>query len=154
MRWSAKTRSMTMGGSRHVQSESRAAEHWNRFGDAGRALLVGGAVLAPLWRKQYRTSLNGLAAILAVSAASKAIKAFWREPRPNGQNNNSFPSQHAGDCFAAAAVLKHEWNEGVGPFAFGLATAVSLSRVFSGKHHPADVIAGGAFGVIAGDYSS
>lgn len=140
-----------------MPSEPASADFWNRFADAGRALLVGTAVLAPLWRRDERTSLNGLTAILAVSAASKTIKAFWREPRPNGQNNNSFPSQHAGDCFAAAAVLDREWEDGLGPLALGLATAVSMARVFSGKHHVADVVAGGALGLItgqiAGDYS-
>ena len=127
------------------------ADIWNRIADAGRALLVGGAVVAPLWRQDFRTSFNALTAVLASSAASKAVKTFWREPRPNGENNNSFPSQHAGDCFAAAVVLDREWRDAIGPAAIGLATAVSLARVFGGKHHVADVIAGAALGVIAGE---
>jgi hypothetical protein len=137
-----------------VASEPANADAWNRFADAGRALLVGGAVIAPLWRKDYRTSLNGLTAILAVSAASKAIKAFWHEPRPNGENNNSFPSQHAGDCFAAAAILDRDWRDAVGPLALGIATAVSAARVLSGKHHVADVIAGASLGIVAGEVAA
>jgi membrane-associated phospholipid phosphatase len=111
-------------------------------------------VVAPLWRRDYRTSLNALTAILATSAACKAIKAFWREPRPNGENSKSFPSQHAGDCFAAAAILDREWRDGIGPLAVGVATAVSMARVFSGKHHVADVIAGAALGTIAGELAA
>ena len=121
--------------------------------DAGRALLVGGAVIAPLWRKDFRASFNGLTAVLATSAASKAVKTFWQEPRPDGENNNSFPSQHAGDCLAAAVVIHREWRDTVGPLALGMATAVSLARVFGGKHHVADVIAGVALGVIAAEVS-
>jgi membrane-associated phospholipid phosphatase len=34
-----------------------------------------------------------------------------------------------------------------------MATAVSLARVFGGKHHVADVIAGAALGVIAAEVS-
>ncbi len=130
------------------------AGSWNRFADAGRAFLVGGAVIAPLWRKDYRAGLSALGAVLATSIASKAIKTVWKEPRPNGENKKSFPSQHAGDCFAAAAILQREWGDGTGPAAVGLATAVSLARVFSGKHHMADVIAGAGLGTIAGEIAA
>ena len=130
------------------------ADGWNRFADAGRAMLVGAAVIAPLRRKDFRSSFNALTAVLAVSAGSKAIKAFWTEPRPNGQNNNSFPSQHAADCFAAATVLRRKWSDRAGPAAIGLATAVSAARVFGGKHHLVDVIAGASLGVLAGELAS
>jgi len=116
-------------------------------------MLIGAAVIAPLWRKDFRTSFNALTAILGTSAASKLIKG-GREPRPNGQNEKSFPSQHAGDCFAAAVTLDREWRDGMGPLAIGLATAVSAARVFSGKHHVADVVAGAALGVIAAELTA
>ena len=137
-----------------MPSEPASADAWNRFADGGRALLVGAAVMAPLWRKDYHTSFNGLTAVLATSAASKLIKGFWREPRPDGENNKSFPSQHAGDCFAAAVTLDREWGSALGPLAIGLATAVSAARVFSGKHHVADVVAGAALGVIAAELTA
>ena len=117
-------------------------------------MLIGAAVIAPLWRKDFRTSFNALTAILGTSAASKLIKGVWREPRPNGQNEKSFPSQHAGDCFAAAVTLDREWRDEIGPLAIGLATAVSAARVFSGKHHVADVVAGAALGVIAAELTA
>ena len=130
------------------------ADALNRFADVGRAVLVGGAVIGPMWRKDLRAGLNGLAAVFAVSAASKAIKAVWKEPRPDGENKQSFPSQHAGDCFAAAAILQRESTKGVGAAAIGLAAAVSLARVLSGKHHVADVIAGAGLGTIAGEFAA
>jgi membrane-associated phospholipid phosphatase len=130
------------------------ANDWNRFADAGRAVLVGGALIAPMWRKDFRAGFSALSAISSVSAASKAIKAVWKEPRPNGQNRKSFPSQHAGDCFAAATILRRESSRGVGIAAIGLAATVSLARVFSGKHHLADVIAGAGLGTIAGELAA
>lgn len=130
-------------------SEPANADVWNDLADAGRALLVGAAVLVPLWRRDFRRSFDAMTAILATSAASKAIKAFWREPRPNGQDNNSFPSQHAGDCFAAAGILDGSPNKTAAPVAIGLAAAVSMARLFSGKHHLADVVAGAAIGILA-----
>lgn len=59
-----------------------------------------------------------------------------------------------GDCFAAAVILQREWRNSIGPAAVGLATIVSMSRVFSGKHHVADVIAGGSLGVLAAEIAS
>lgn len=130
------------------------ADEWNRFADAGRALLVGGAVVAPLWRKDFRSSFNALTAVLVASSASKAIKAFWREPRPNGENKKSFPSQHAADCFAVATILRRDSPNALGPAAVGLAAGVCFARVFSGKHHVVDVIAGGALGIMAGEFAA
>lgn len=115
--------------------------------------MVGGAIAAPLTRKDFRGSFNALTAILVTSSATKAIKAFWHERRPNGENNNSFPSQHAAECFAAAVVLDHRFKDVIGPTAFGIATAVSLTRIFAHKHYPADVIAGAAIGVIAAEWA-
>jgi membrane-associated phospholipid phosphatase len=125
-------------------------EIWNRAGDCGRVLLIGAALAAPLVKRDVRGSFNALTGILATSAACKAIKAFWREPRPNGEDRNSFPSQHAAECFAAAVSLDRQFKDAIGPAAIGLATAVSLTRVFGRKHHPPDVIAGAALGVLAG----
>lgn len=129
-------------------------EAWRRFGDAGRLLLVGGAVLAPLGRRDLRGSFNALTAVLAVAALSKAVKAFWHERRPNGEDENSFPSQHAAECLAAAVSLDRQLGDGLGPAAIGLATAVALSRVFGGKHHAADVIAGAGMGITAGSWTA
>lgn len=127
---------------------------WNRFADVGRAVLVGGSVIAPLWRKDFRWGFNALTAALATSAASKGIKALWSERRPNGHDNNSFPSLHSADCFAAATVLSRQWPNAVGPAAIGLATAVSLARVFGGKHHFADTVTGASVGILAGEFAS
>jgi membrane-associated phospholipid phosphatase len=113
-----------------------------RFADAGRALLVGSAAAAPLIRREWRAAANASAVLFAVSTSVK-IKMFWREPRPDGEDLQSFPSEHAADGFAPAAIIGREFAGGVGLAAFGLATAISLARVGSGKHHLADVIAGG-----------
>jgi membrane-associated phospholipid phosphatase len=123
---------------------------WDHFSDAGRFVLVAGAIAAPLVnRRDLRGSFNALTSILAVAALSKAIKAFWREPRPNGENNNSFPSQHSSECFAAATALERELGQPVGPAAFALAGAVSYARIVCGKHHPVDVVAGAGMGITA-----
>lgn len=127
----------------------RSSDVWARFADAGRFILVGAAIVAPIGRRDFRAGFNALTGILATAAAGKAIKAFWDEPRPNGEDDNSFPSQHAAESFAAAVVLDRQFPERVGRAAIGLATAVSVARVLAGKHRPADVIAGAGIGVTA-----
>src|SRR5690242_18227940 len=127
---------------------------WCRLGDGGRVLLVGGALVAPLTKRDFRGGFNALTAILASAAVSKAVKAFWRERRPNGEDNNSFPSQHAAECFAAAVSLDRQFKDGIGPVAIGLATAVSLTRIFGRKHRPPDVIAGAGLGICAGSLAA
>ena len=129
----------------------KEADGWTRFADGGRVLLIGAAIAVPLWRRDFRGSFNALTAILATSATDKLIKAFWKERRPNGEDHNSFPSQHAAECFAAATCLERSFGDGVGPTALGLATAVSITRIYSGKHHPSDVLAGAGIGIAAGN---
>ena len=122
------------------------ADAWARFGDAGRFALVAGALLLPLRRRDTDASFDALAAVLASSATCKAIKPFVSERRPNGEDNKSFPSQHAAECFAAGLALRRWFGESVGAAAIGAATLVAMSRLFAGKHRTIDVVAGIAIG--------
>ena len=122
---------------------------WCRVGDAGRILLVGGAIAAPLRKRDFDRSFDTLSAVLATAAACKFVKAFWHEPRPNGEDSNSFPSQHAAECFAAAQSLDGALNGRGRSIALALAGGVALTRVLARKHRLADVIAGGAMGITA-----
>lgn len=61
----------------------------------------------------------------------------------------SFPSSHAVNNFAGAAVIsqfykKQKW------FWYGFASLVALSRPYVGVHYPSDIIAGGIVGFIIG----
>ncbi len=134
----------------HKKGDSKADDAWDRFADSGRFVLVGGALAAPLVRRRdFRGSFNALTAILAVYATTKAIKAVWKEPRPDGENNKSFPSEHSAECSSAAVFLFREFGGTTGLAALGLASAVGLARIVSGKHHVADVIAGAGLGITA-----
>jgi len=70
--------------------------------------------------------------------------------RPDGSNNQSFPSGHAAVTFADATVLerhlgwKHAW------IAYVVAGYVSMSRLHDNVHYLSDVVFGAAIGTIAG----
>ena len=64
------------------------------------------------------------------------------------QGGDSFPSDHATAAWAAASVYAHEYPGALTQFfAYGLASAVSISRVAGKEHFPSDVIVGSAIGL-------
>lgn len=129
-----------------AQRSVRIADVWARFGDVGRAGLIAGALALPLKRRDFDSSFNALTAILAATALCKFIKPFVPEERPNGEDDNSFPSQHAAECFAAGLALRRFFGKTTGATAIAGATLVAVSRLFARKHHPIDVLAGIAIG--------
>src|SRR5262249_6944990 len=94
----------------------------------------------------------------------EALKYSLRRERPfqgdgSGaffQGGTSFPSEHAAAAWAVAGVIAHEYP---GPLtkilAYGIASAVSYSRVRARQHFPSDVFIGGMMGnLIAQDIYS
>jgi membrane-associated phospholipid phosphatase len=125
------------------------ADAWARLGDVGRCALVAGALLLPLRRRDFDGSFNALTAVLASSAVCKAIKPFVPERRPNGEDSDSFPSQHAAECFAAGLALRRYFGRDAGAAAIAGATLVAMSRLFAKKHFLIDVLAGVVIGTAA-----
>jgi membrane-associated phospholipid phosphatase len=60
----------------------------------------------------------------------------------------SFPSGHAIIAFAMAGILAPYLSRGWRIVAYGVAVAVSISRVYLGAHNPVDVVAGAAAGLV------
>jgi undecaprenyl-diphosphatase len=61
---------------------------------------------------------------------------------------SSFPSGHATAAFCAATLLSK--GSRAAPMWFALASLVAATRVYVRLHHPSDVVAGAAFGVVLG----
>jgi membrane-associated phospholipid phosphatase len=121
---------------------------WHAIG-VGQALLPGRDPMTAV-----RLSVILGAESLLVNGAVKGLfnrhRPVWEEDRPRPHRirrpaTSSFPSGHASAAFTAAGVLSQ--GDPLWPLYYGLAVAVSSSRVYTKMHHASDVIAGAAIGV-------
>jgi membrane-associated phospholipid phosphatase len=127
------------------------------------ATYMGGELVGD--RRLQETGLLGGQALLLAGVLGVGVKWVTQRDRPNrgkGANswspfsfehdNTSFPAGHAINAFAVASVVASEYGdtELVGPIAYGLATATSLSRINKDRHRASDVFIGGALGYFIG----
>jgi hypothetical protein len=101
------------------------------------------------------TGLLATEAAINATAVTYALKMSTQRERPNYatgtgsffDGGQSFPSEHSAIAWSIAGVLAHEYP---GPLtkiaAYGLATAVTITRVTSQQHFASDVVIGGALG--------
>ena len=84
----------------------------------------------------------------ATLAVTFGLKYSVHETRPNG-GQHSFPSGHTSVSFASAEFLRKRYGWEYGVPAYAAASFVAYSRVESNKHHPKDVVAGAAIGILS-----
>ncbi|MBC6608987.1 phosphatase PAP2 family protein [Hymenobacter sp. BT188] len=81
-----------------------------------------------------------------------ALKHITRRPRPDGSDNEAFPSGHTAQAFLAASIVHTEFRDksqwyGIG--AYTIATGVGALRMINTKHWQSDVVAGAGFGILS-----
>jgi membrane-associated phospholipid phosphatase len=79
------------------------------------------------------------------------LKYVVGRERPDGSNNQSFPSGHSITAFCFAPVVTRYWGWEAGVPAYLLATVTGLARVEGYHHYLSDVVAGATLGVIIGN---
>ena len=138
-------------------------KNYKTFSTGGVASLVGaGAGLYllsfPTHNEHWRETgfLAGEAALNSLVTV-EALKYSLGRERPyqgNGagtffQGGTSFPSEHAAAAWSIAGVIAHEYP-GTLPklLAYGMASAVSISRVRAQQHFPSDVLVGSVLGYL------
>lgn len=124
---------------------------------AGVTGLVGHYSHEPVAASMGRTGVEALASGLLVTYATKWV--FWRErpdvPGSRGSlwsGGSSFPSGHTMSSFAVATAIaqNRKCPKWVAFTLYGVATAVSLSRVSSRRHFASDIYFGAFSGILIG----
>lgn len=92
-----------------------------------------------------------LANVIA-QGATGSLKLISKYPRPNGEDNKSFPSGHATSAFTNATILHEEYGQRSVWYSVGgytAATTVGGMRIMQNKHWLADVLMGAGIGIAA-----
>lgn len=92
-----------------------------------------------------------MSAVIA-QASVNGIKSLSHRARPNGSDNNSFPSGHTSFAFMSAEFLNQEYKDqsvwyGIGGYA--IATGTGILRLYNNAHWISDVVAGAGFGILS-----
>jgi hypothetical protein len=164
-----------IGSDQHTMTElirinANDQSHFKTLSDAGVAALAAVPAGMYLWSldhdapQAHETGLLTGEALADGYVFSKAIQFVSLRDRPavnnaqghfwsSGPLHSSFPSDHATAAWAMASVIGDEYPGWLTRTAvYGLATGVSLSRVFAEQHFPSDVLVGSAAGWLIGHY--
>ncbi len=102
---------------------------------------------ASSWKRRLT---NAVCAYALTTGTSWVLKKTISERRPDGTDDQSFPSGHATVAFTGATVLLKEYGR-ISPWipvaGYAVATAVAVDRVCRNRHHWYDVTAGAAIGI-------
>ncbi|MDT4953265.1 MAG: hypothetical protein QOJ02_1403 [Acidobacteriota bacterium] len=139
---------------------SRAGDFYTTGGIAATFYLVGRTTKNARARE---TGLLGMEALINGGIVSSALKAISQRPRPRVDDasgeffdrGNSFPSGHSTSVWSLATIIAYEYGHHrplVRFGAYGLATAVGLSRYTGRNHFLSDVLVGSAIGYGIGRY--
>lgn len=83
---------------------------------------------------------------------SYALKSTIHKDRPDGSDDDAFPSGHSAMAFQGAAFIQRRYGNEYGLPAYVLAAWTAQSRVNSDKHDYTDVLAGALIGVASSYY--
>ena len=124
-----------------------------KSGDITHLLLPATALGATLViEDDYQGSWQLIKTGVVSRVAVEGLKYAVDKDRPDDSGDDSFPSGHTADSFAAATFIQQRYGWKWGIPAYIGATFVGYTRVDSDKHYVEDVLAGAAIGIISGLY--
>ncbi|ENM5720389.1 phosphatase PAP2 family protein [Vibrio mimicus] len=125
------------------------AKNWETLSDIGTYGLVGLAFAMPAYKSDWQGFTQAGLSIATASGVGLVTKSLIDEERPDGSGNDSFPSNHTANAFAAATTLNIRYGWEVGLPAYGVAALSGVGRVEGNKHYWRDVLAGAVLGTVS-----
>ncbi|MEI8611806.1 phosphatase PAP2 family protein [Enterovibrio sp. Hal110] len=116
--------------------------NWQMVSDVGVYGLVATAVAFPVLQGEWGDFKFAGYIIAIASGIGLLGKMLIDAKRPDKSGNDSFPSNHTANAFAASTVLAMSYGWIIGLLSYGMAMLVGLGRVKALKHHWRDVIVG------------
>ena len=128
-----------------MENNAHAGRSIGDWGDVAMFLANGWAIGMTMTENDWEGTAQYLESMLAAQLTTEIIKTrIVHEERPNGLNDESFPSGHASGAFSAPMFIhkRYGWKQSLMPY--GLAIFTGLSRVHTRMHYTHDVLAGAA----------
>ena len=137
-------------------SVNSSGSGWGRTFETAGGPIWGSLVVAGMFtagrfsdRPRFRAMTYDMVdAVIVNFGYSQVLKVAVGRERPNGENNQSFPSGHASNAFTLATVVERHYGWKLGIPAYVVAGVVGASRIQQDKHYVSDVVAGATFGYI------
>lgn len=151
----------TLDGQNHLASDLQS---WNTqplfdFGNFyGEGWVEGGAALGG-WSLGALTNdlrlqefgRDATESLIDATVTVTVLKYTVGRERPDGSNNQSFPSGHTITAFCVGPVVTQYWGWGAGAAVYTLGTVTALARVEGYHHYLSDTIAGATLGILIGN---
>ncbi|MEY8847616.1 phosphatase PAP2 family protein [Psychroserpens sp. XS_ASV72] len=99
----------------------------------------------------FDQSKNAFVAHTINKYTTNALKGLIHKTRPNGYNDNSFPSGHTSKAFTSATILYEEFkdtNPWLAYSGYAFASTTGFLRVAKNSHYLSDVLAGAGLGIL------
>lgn len=102
-----------------------------------------------------RMLVSDAISIALMTGVVQGLKHTTNVTRPDGTNNQSFPSGHTATAFMTATMLSKEYGH-ISPWvsvgAYSVATATGLMRMANNKHWLSDVMVGAGIGILSTEF--
>jgi PAP2 superfamily protein len=102
-----------------------------------------------------RMLVSDAISIVLMTGVVQGLKHTTDVTRPDGTNNQSFPSGHTATAFMTATMLSKEYGH-ISPWvsvgAYSVATATGLMRMANNKHWLSDVMVGAGIGILSTEF--
>ena len=140
-----------------LQAGAYSAEHRDqnerdrveRLGDAALVGLPATTIATTLFIGDRKGAVMWSQSLGVTAATTFGLKALISKERPDGSDNNSFPSAHASTTFHSAAYVHARYGFAPSVFPYLIAGYTAYSRVHAKKHFTNDVLAGALIGILS-----